>query len=121
MIIGLIVTTLVTALALVVLSKIPGLGIEIDGFGKAIAAAIAFGLLNAGASWLTWLLKLGPLEWLTWPILLLINIIIFGLAAWLIQGFRLRSIWSAIVGAIGLTILTNLLTALIQSSGLLPV
>ena len=121
MIIGLIVTLLVTAVALIILSKIPGLGIEIDSFGKAITAAIVFGILNALVGPLSTLLKLGPLEWLTWPVLLLINVIVFGLAAKLVQGFRLSSIWSAIVGALGLTILTQVLTGVLASMGLLSV
>lgn len=119
MIIGLIVTLLVTAIALLILSKIPGLGIEIDSFGKAIISAIVFGILNALAGPLVSLLQLGPLEWITWPLLLLINIIVFGLSAKLVEGFRLNSIWSAVVGALGLTILTQVLTGVLTSVGLL--
>ena len=119
MIISLIATLLVTAVALIILSKIPGLGIEIDSFGKAIVSAIVFGILNALAGPLVSLLELGPLEWITWPLLLLINVIIFGLSAKLVQGFRLGSIWSAVVGAFGLTLLTQILTGVLASAGLL--
>ena len=119
MIIGLIVTLLVTAVALIVLSKIPGLGIEIDSFGKAVISAIVFGILNALAGPLVSLLELGPLEWITWPLLLLINVVVFGLSAKLVEGFRLSSIWSAVVGALGLTILTQIITGVLTSMGLL--
>jgi putative membrane protein len=39
-----------------------------------------------------------------------INAIIFGLAAWLVEGFRLRwGIWSALIGSIALAVLNSLI------------
>lgn len=84
--------------------------IEIDGFNKALVSAAVFGILNA---------LLGPiLRFLGAPITFLtlglfaivINAIIFGLAAWLVQGFRLRwGIGSALLGAIALGIINSLI------------
>ncbi|MEM8605237.1 MAG: phage holin family protein, partial [Cyanobacteria bacterium P01_H01_bin.121] len=52
---------------------------------------------------------------------LIVSIVVFGLAAWLIEGFRLRwGILSAIIGAIALSIVNGLLTTILGSIGLLP-
>ncbi len=103
-----IVGAIVTAIALLLISKIPFLGIEIDGVAKALLAGVVFGLLNWGLGWMAGskilnVLTLGVL-WLV------VNTIIFGLAAWLIEGFRLRNgIISAILGAIALTFVNSIL------------
>ena len=121
-IVGLLLTLLITAIALIILSKIPGLGIEIDSFQKAIVSAIVFGVLNMLAGPLLSLLQLGPLEWITWPLLLIVNVIVFGLSAKLVEGFRLTNgIISAIIGAIGLTIVTNVITNVWNNLGFFPV
>ena len=103
-----IIGAIVTAIALLLISKIPFLGIEIDGVGKALLAGIVFGIL----SWaLGWMAGSKILNVLTLGILwLVVNTIIFGLSAWLIEGFRLRNgIISAILGAIALTFVNSVL------------
>jgi len=116
-IIGFVVTLVVTAIALIILSKLP-LGIAIDGMDKALVSALVFGVLNALAWPLTTLLTAGPLELLFFPILILINIIVFGLTAKLVQGFRLRSIWSAVFGSLLLGVLNSVLFKIL--GGLFP-
>jgi len=103
-----IIGAIVTAIALLLISKIPFLGIEIDGVGKALLAGVVFGIL----SWaLGWMAGSKILNVLTLGILwLVVNTIIFGLSAWLIEGFRLRNgIISAILGAIALTFVNSVL------------
>lgn len=112
---GLLITWLVTSVSLFVISKLP-LGIEIDGFGKAVVSAAVFGILNA---------LLRPiLTILTFPFLLLtfglfafiLNAIIFGLAAFLVPGFRLRwGFWSALLGSLVLSFLNTLLFRLLPA------
>jgi putative membrane protein len=47
-------------------------------------------------------------------------VVIFGLAAWLIEGFRLRwGVISAIIGAIALAIVNSILSWVLQSIGLI--
>lgn len=113
-IVGVVVTLIVTAVALFIISKLP-LGVEIDSPQKALISAIVFGLLNAIVAPLKGLLSLGPLELLFFPILFLINVLVFGLAAKLVEGFRLRSIWSAVFGALLLTVLNSILGAIVSS------
>lgn len=111
---NLLLTWLVLAVSFFILSKIP-IGVEIDNFKRAIFSAAVFGIVNA---------IIGPvLRFLAFPITFLtlgaftivINAIIFGIAAALVKGFRLRwGIWSALLGAIGLGIINSLLTNLLH-------
>ena len=107
-----VIGAIVTAIALLLISKIPFLGIEIDGVGKALLAGVVFGIL----SWaLGWMAGSKILNVFTLGILwLVVNTIIFGLSAWLIEGFRLRNgIISAILGAIALTFVNSVLFKLL--------
>ncbi len=117
-IIGFVVTLVVTAIALFIISKLP-LGVEIDSAGKALVSALVFGVLNALAYPLKAILTAGPLEYLFFPILILINIVVFGLTAKLVEGFRLRSIWSAVFGALLLGVLNSILFKVL--GGIFPV
>lgn len=103
-----IIGVIITAISLLIISKIPFLGIEVDGVGKALLAGVVFGVL----SWLLgWMAGSKILNVLTLGLLwLVVNTIIFGLSAWIIEGFRLRmGILSAILGAIALTFVNSIL------------
>jgi len=100
---------LVTTISLLIISRLP-IGVEIDSFGKALISAAVFGILNA--------LVKPILFWLTIPVtlltlglfLLVLNAIIFGLAAALVSGFRLRwGFWSALLGAFLLGLVNSLI------------
>jgi putative membrane protein len=48
--------------------------------------------------------------------MIVINAAIFGLAAWLVDGFRLRwGIWSALLGALALSFINSLLYQLLST------
>lgn len=108
-IVSLAITWLVTSVSFFIISKLP-LGVEIDSFGKAIISAAVFGLLNVIVQPFVSGLSL-LLIWLTFGLfMIVVNAIIFGLAAWLVDGFRLRwGIWSALLGAIALGFINSLL------------
>ncbi|MBE9028615.1 phage holin family protein [filamentous cyanobacterium LEGE 11480] len=115
-IIGILVTMVVVALGLLIVSKIPGLGVEVDSFGIAVVSAIVFGVLNGLLGWLVnffnFTVLLAPLAWV-------LNVVIFGLAAWLVQGFRLRNgILSAVLGAIALAVINQIVFALLGKAGI---
>jgi putative membrane protein len=105
----------VRAVVLLIISKLP-LGVELASFQVALLSAAVIGLLG---TLLMWPLKLvfGPIwaisslgglispvsflfEWL-------IAIILFGLAAWLVQGFRLRNgLVSAVLGSLAYSLIS---------------
>ena len=108
----------IRAIVLLIVAWLP-LGVEVDSFPIALLAAVLIGLLG---TLLIWPLKLvlGPvwavtsLGGLISPVSLLFNwvitVILFGLAAWLIQGFRLKNgVVSAILGGIVYTVLSTVI------------
>jgi putative membrane protein len=113
-IIGLLLSVLVTSISLLIISKLPT-GVEIDNIQKAGISAIVFGLLNA--------LVRPILRLFTWPLGLifssfligfLLNMAIFALAAYLVEGFRLRwGFWSALIGSFALSLINSFLFKLI--------
>ena len=112
-IVGILVTWLVTAVSFFIISKLPT-GVEIDDFQKALFSAAVFGVLNAILHPVLNVLAL-PFNFLTLGLFaLVVNAIIFGLAAYLVQGFRLRwGFWSALIGAFALSIINSFIFKLI--------
>ena len=109
-IVQLLIIWLVTAVSLYIISIIPA-GVEIDDFKKALISAGVIGLLNALLKPAVATLAL-PLNVIlsTFLVTLLVNAIIFGLAAWLVPGFRLKwGIWSALLGALALAFINSVL------------
>lgn len=103
------------ALILLLIAQLP-LGVEMESFAVALLSAVVIGLLG---TLLLWPLKilLGPLWAVTSlggllsPVSLLfewlIAVILFGMAAWLIQGFRLRNgLLSAVLGALAYSLIS---------------
>ena len=118
--VGFIVTIIVLSISLWLISLLP-IGVEIDSPFKALLGGAVIGALTGlthiipgGLRSFGALVSLGLLP-------LIVSIVVFGLAAWLIEGFRLRwGILSAIIGAIALSIVNGLLTTILGSIGLLP-
>mgnify|MGYP005843842947 CR=1 FL=1 len=100
-IINLLIEWVVMAVSLIIVSLLPT-GVEIEGFKKSLVAAAVFGLLNALVRPAIKLFILPATLILNAALItLILNMIIFGLAAWLVQGFRLRwGFWSALLGSI---------------------
>ncbi|MEL6381706.1 MAG: phage holin family protein [Cyanobacteria bacterium J06626_18] len=108
-----IITIIVLSISLWIISLLP-IGVEVDSPVKALLGGAVIGVLTG----LTHILPAGLRTagaWLTLGLLpLIVSIIVFGLAAMLIEGFRLRwGIWSAILGAIALAIVNSILNQLL--------
>ena len=112
-IISIVVSLVVTAISLLIISKLP-LGIEIDSIQKSLLAAVVFGVLNAILKPI--LTGFGLFNVLTFGLTSFVaNVIIFGLAALLIQGFRLKSkVVSPIVGALALSIINSIVFKILE-------
>ncbi len=118
-ILSFLIFAIVTAISLLIISYIPFLGVEIDSPGKALISGVIFGLLNSFLKPILAFLG-APITFLTFGLFaIIINAIIFGLTAKLVEGFRLRSgILSAILGAIVLGIVNSLLFQVLGSLGI---
>lgn len=111
--VSLLIAWLVTSVSLFIISKLPT-GVEIDTFQKAIVSAAVFGILNALLGPILGLLAL-PITFLTFGLFaIVLNAIIFGLAAYFVTGFRLRwGFWSALIGAVALGLINSLIYQLL--------
>lgn len=120
MIISFLITVVVLAISLWLISLLP-LGVEVDSPVKALLGGAIIGafyglyhFLPEGLRTFGAVISLGLIP-------LIISIVIFGLAALLIEGFRLRwGIISAILGAFALTIVNSILTWILTAVGLIP-
>ncbi|MEP0919722.1 phage holin family protein [Leptolyngbya sp. DQ-M1] len=108
-----LLTWLVTTVSFLIISRLP-IGVEIASFRKAAIAAAVFGLLNALLRPILFLLGF-PLILVTFGLFLFVlNAIIFGIAAAIVEGFRLRyGFWSALIGSIALSIINSILLSFI--------
>ncbi|NEP08841.1 MAG: phage holin family protein [Symploca sp. SIO2C1] len=113
-IISLLIAWLITSVSLFIISKLPT-GVEIDSFQKAIISAAVFGLLNALLRPILGFLAF-PITFLTFGLFaIVLNAIIFGLAAYLVTGFRLRwGFWSALIGALALGFINSVMYHLLE-------
>ncbi len=102
-----LVTALVTAVSLLIIARLP-FGISIDSVGKALTAGFVFGLLNAIAKPILFILTL-PITVITLGLFLFVlNGIIFAIAAKLVKGFTLEGgFMSAIFGAVALSLINS--------------
>lgn len=120
MIIAFLITVAVLAISLWLISLLP-IGVEVDSPVKALLGGAIIGVLNGlyhflpqGLRTFGAIISLGLIP-------LIISIVVFGLAALLIEGFRLRwGIISAILGAFALTIVNSILTWILTVIGLIP-
>jgi len=110
--IHIIVSWLVSALALWIVAQIIP-GIEVRDFGAALIATIVIAIVNGTVGWVVKLLVF-PLTFLTLGLfLLIVNASLLKLASLFTPGFRVRGFFSAVVGALVLTILSSILRHLV--------
>jgi len=92
-------------------------GIEVSGFGAALAAAAILGILNAFLRPLLILLTL-PINILSLGLFtFVINAMLLKLVAVVIPGFDVQSFWVALVGALVISLVSWLLTSFISDQG----
>jgi len=114
-IVSLAIAWLVTSVSFFIISQLP-IGVDIDGFQKAMISAAVFGLLNALVRPIFLLFSFPALLITFGLFMIVINAAIFGLAAWLVEGFRLRwGIWSALLGAITLSFINSFLYSILPN------
>ncbi len=104
-----IVRWLITTVAILIVPQIVS-GVQVSGFGTALAAAIILGVLNAVVRPVLIILTL-PLTVVTLGFfILVINALLFQLAGWLLPGLKIASFWSAFAGALIVSIVSMILS-----------
>lgn len=103
---------LISAVSLLIVAYlIPG--IQVQGFGTALIAAIVIGLVNATLGFVLKILTL-PLTLLTFGLFwFVINALMLQLAASVVAGFSISGFWAAFFGTIVLSIVSLILHSLI--------
>ena len=111
--IDILIAWLVTASSLLIISQLP-VGVEIDSTPKAFISAAVLGIVAALVRPILGLVFAIP-NFLTFNLLsgvftFIITVVTFGLAASLVNGFRLKAgVWSAVIGALALSVVSNLI------------
>ena len=113
---GFFVRWLITAVGLLFTSWIIR-GIFVDGVGAALIAALVLGILNALLRPLLLLLTL-PVNLLTLGLFtLVINGAMLKLTSAVVSGFHVEGFWSAVIGALVLSVFSFAVTLFIADSG----
>ncbi|MBD2503743.1 phage holin family protein [Anabaena azotica] len=116
-ILTLLIVWVVTSVSLLLISQLP-LGVEVDNPQKAFLSAAVLGIVTAIIRPTLRLVFAVP-DILTFNLLsgfftFMIAVVCFSIAAWLVDGFRLRyGIWSAVLGAFTLTLINSLIYKLL--------
>jgi putative membrane protein len=113
---GFLVRMLITAISLWLAALVVP-GMDLQGLGTVLGAALLLGIVNAFVRPVVILLTL-PLTILTLGLfLLVVNAMMLGLVSMMFQGFTLGGFWSAIFGAIFVSFFGWLASAFIGESG----
>ncbi|MFU8822251.1 MAG: phage holin family protein [Gammaproteobacteria bacterium] len=113
---GFLVRMLITAISLWLAALVVP-GMDLQGLGTVLGAALLLGIVNAFVRPVVILLTL-PLTILTLGLfLLVVNAMMLGLVSVMFQGFTLGGFWSAIFGAIFVSFFGWLASAFIGESG----
>ena len=113
---GIILRTLITALGIWLATYLVP-GVSASSAGALIWAAIALGLINAFVRPVLVLLTL-PFTILTLGLfLLLLNAAMLNLAGWFVDGFEVVGFWSAVFGAIVVSLVSGLCSQFIGPKG----
>ncbi|HMB32611.1 MAG TPA: phage holin family protein [Methylomirabilota bacterium] len=113
---GFLIRVLVNALAIMLAASILP-GIHVEGLVPALVGGLLLGLVNAVVRPVLIILTL-PITLVTLGFFLLVlNALCFWLVASLVKGFYVAGFWAAFLGAIVVSIVSWIMTALISDSG----
>ena len=113
---GLLVRWLVLTAAIVIASYLIS-GIEISGFFSAFFAAAILGILNIFFRPILFILTL-PINLLTFGLFtFVINALLLKMASGVIEGFQVHGFWSAVFGALVISVVNWLLNSFINEQG----
>jgi putative membrane protein len=112
---GFLIRVLINALAIALAAVVPG--IEVRSAVGALGAGLVLGVINAVVRPILLLLTL-PVTLLTLGLFLfLLNGFCLWLTAWLVKGFEVQGFWAAVFGALLVSLVSGILTAVVSDSG----
>ena len=111
----LLLVWLINALALIAVAYLMP-GVAVSSFGAALLAALVLGLINAVVRPILVLLTL-PVTLLTLGLFIFVlnGLLFWAVGTWL-EGFNVGGFWAGVLGAILFSIVSWLLSALVQSA-----
>ena len=113
MILKLLLVWLINAVALIAVAYLMP-SVTVSSFGAALAAALVLGLINAVVRPVLVLLTL-PVTLLTLGLFIFVlNGLLFWMVGTWIEGFSVGGFWSGVIGAILFSLVSWLLSALVQ-------
>ena len=113
---GFLLRVVVNALAIMLAASIVS-GIKVDGLVPALVGGLLLGLVNAIVRPVLIILTL-PITLITLGLFLLVlNGFCFWLVASIVKGFYVAGFWSACLGALIVSIVSWIMTAMISDSG----
>lgn len=114
--IGFILRVVINALAIALAASVLP-GIQVDSVLSALGAGLLLGLINAFVRPILLVLTL-PITLVTLGLFLLVlNGLCFWLVAAVVKGLHVAGFWSAVLGAIVVTVVSWVVTALVSDSG----
>jgi putative membrane protein len=114
---GFILRIIVYTLALLVAAYVLRPGIELDGLGSALVAGLLLGLINAIVRPILVVLTF-PITLLTLGLFLLVlNAFCLWLVSIFVSGFHVAGFWPAFWGALIVSVVSWILTALVSDRG----
>jgi putative membrane protein len=117
---GFVLRIVVNTLAIVVAAKLVP-GIEVDGVLAALAAGLLLGVVNAVVRPVLLVLTF-PITLVTLGLFLLVlNGLCFWLVAAVVKGFSVSGFWSAVLGALVVSVVSWVVTVLVSDTGRLVV
>jgi putative membrane protein len=115
-VIGFILRVVINALAIALAASVLP-GIQVDSVLSALGAGLLLGLINAFVRPILLVLTL-PITLVTLGLFLLVlNGLCFWLVAAVVKGLHVAGFWSAVLGAIVVTVVSWVVTALVSDSG----
>ncbi|HEV8437742.1 MAG TPA: phage holin family protein [Methylomirabilota bacterium] len=113
---GFLLRVVVNILAIVVAAHLVR-GIEVDGVLPAVAAGLLLGVVNAVVRPVLLVLTF-PITLVTLGLFLLVlNGLCFWLVAAVVKGFHVSGFWSAVLGALVVSVVSWVVTVLVSDSG----
>ena len=113
---GFSIRLVVTGLAVLIASEIVP-GIEIDSFASGLVGVLVLAILNALVRPVLYLLS-APFILVTLGLfMVVINALILELASWFVKGFHVEGFWSAVGGAILISLVSGLMNLMISEQG----